>query len=197
MEYGLHNIVISGVKAARKANDVLGIFKEEAVSSEKPHHSYYEPETPSPTSNIPSYFSNLTANLPKKANSVKVQNLRSDQVILPTLITLANALNMMIPMLYMMNHTPQDYMTVSKQCRQSGKLWEDPAFPANSKVLTDGNMIVSYFGRRQVASFVFLPPWHHPHQVRDNEIQWMRPRDICRAMKLNVGPAMIVGERDR
>ena len=55
----------------------------------------------------------------------------------------------------MMNHT-QDYMTVSKQCRQSGKLWEDPAFPANSKVLTDGNMIVSYFGRRQVASFVFF-----------------------------------------
>ena len=100
MEYGLHNIVISGLKAARKANDVLGIFKEEAVSSGKPHHSYYEPETPSPTSNIPSYFSNLTANLPKKANSVKVQNLRSDQVILPTLITSANALNMMIPMLY-------------------------------------------------------------------------------------------------
>ena len=92
---------------------------------------------------------------------------------------------------------PQDYMTLARQCRQSGRLWEDSAFSASSKVLTDGNMIVSYFGRRQVASFVFLPPWHHPHQVRDNEIQWMRPRDICRAMKLNVGPAMIVGERDR
>merc|ERR1719458_1588043 len=73
-------------------------------------------------------------------------------------------------------------MTLARQCRQSGRLWEDSAFSASSKVLTDGNMIVSYFGRRQ---------------VRDNEIQWLRPRDICRAMKLNVGPAMIVGERDR
>merc|ERR1712088_1172735 len=33
-------------------------------------------------------------------------------------------------------------MTLARQCRQSGRLWEDPAFPANSKVLTDGNMIV-------------------------------------------------------
>ena len=82
MEYGLHNIVISGVKAARKANDVLGFFKEESVATGKPHHSYYEPETPaSPTSNVPSYFSDLTSKLPKKANSVKVQNLRHDQVI--------------------------------------------------------------------------------------------------------------------
>jgi calpain len=76
----------------------------------------------------------------------------------------------------------QDYMTLARQCRQSGRLWEDSAFPASSKVLTDGNMIVSYFGRRQ---------------VRDDEIQWLRPRDICKAMNLNIGPAMIVGERDR
>ena len=84
MEYRLHDIVMfSGGKAVRKANDVLGFFKEESVASGKPHHSYYEPETPSgsPTSNLPSYFSDLTAKLPKKANSVKVQNLRHDQVI--------------------------------------------------------------------------------------------------------------------
>ena len=47
-------------------------------------------------------------------------------------------------------------MTLARQCRQSGRLWEDPAFPANSKVLTDGNMIVSYFGRRQVAPLDFI-----------------------------------------
>ena len=34
-------------------------------------------------------------------------------------------------------------------------------------------------------------------QVRDDEIQWLRPLDICKAMNLKVGPAMIVGERDR
>ena len=86
MEYRLHDIVIlSGGRAVRKANDVLGFFKEESVASGKPHHSYYEPETPSsPTSNLPSYFSDLTAKLPKKANSVKVQNLRHDQVIQST-----------------------------------------------------------------------------------------------------------------
>ena len=89
-EYGLHNIVISGVKAARKANDVLGFFKEESIATGKPHHSYYEPETPSsPTSNLPSYFSDLTSKLPKKANSVKVQNLRHDQVE-QNIITSAN-----------------------------------------------------------------------------------------------------------
>ena len=54
-------------------------------------------------------------------------------------------------------HLIQDYMTLARQYKQSGKLWEDPAFPANSKVLTDGNMIVSYFGRRQVpASYVWF-----------------------------------------
>ena len=86
MEYKLHDVVmLSGEKAVRKANDVLGFFKEESVASGKPHHSYYEPETPSsPTSNLPSYFSDLTAKLPKKANSVKVQNLRRDQVIQST-----------------------------------------------------------------------------------------------------------------
>ena len=90
MEYRLHNIVISGVKAARKANDVLGFFKEESIATGKPHHSYYEPETPSsPTSNLPSYFSDLTSKLPKKANSVKVQNLRHDQVE-QNIITSAN-----------------------------------------------------------------------------------------------------------
>ena len=47
-------------------------------------------------------------------------------------------------------------MTLARQCRQSGRLWEDPAFLANSKVLTDGNMIVSYFGRRQVAPSDFI-----------------------------------------
>ena len=49
-------------------------------------------------------------------------------------------------------------MTLARQCRQSGRLWEDPAFPANSKVLTDGNMIVSYFGRRQVLLQIPLSP---------------------------------------
>ena len=83
MEYKLHDVLmLAGGKAVRKANDVLGFFKEESVASGKPHHSYYEPETPSsPTSNLPSYFSDLTSKLPKKANSVKVQNLRHDQVI--------------------------------------------------------------------------------------------------------------------
>ena len=80
-EYKLHDIVISGVKAARKVNDKLGIFKEEVVTSGKPHHSYYEPETPSPTSSVPSYFADLTKILPNKANAVKVQNLRHDQVL--------------------------------------------------------------------------------------------------------------------
>ena len=51
---------------------------------------------------------------------------------------------------------PQDYMTLARQCRQSGRLWEDSAFSASSKVLTDGNMIVSYFGRRQVAPSDFI-----------------------------------------
>ena len=97
-------------------------------------------------------------------------------------------------------------MTLARQCRQSGRLWEDPAFPANSKVLTDGNMIVSYFGRRQVAPFISARiiiilgkanDQDDLDQVRDNEIQWLRPRDICKAMNLRVGPAMIVGERDR
>ena len=99
-------------------------------------------------------------------------------------------------------------MTLARQCRQSGRLWEDPAFPANSKVLTDGNMIVSYFGRRQVDPLDFISASiittigksnnQDDHvQVRDNEIQWLRPRDICKAMNLRVSPAMIVGERDR
>ena len=105
---------------------------------------------------------------------------------------------------------PQDYMTLARQCRQSGRLWEDSAFSASSKVLTDGNMIVSYFGRRQVdpsdfisASIFFILGKANDQddidlvQVRDNEIQWLRPRDICKAMNLKVGPAMIVGERDR
>ena len=106
---------------------------------------------------------------------------------------------------------PQDYMTLARQCRQSGRLWEDSAFPASSKVLTDGNMIVSYFGRRQVAPSDFITiiiissiiiirmanDQDDHAQVRDDEIQWLRPRDICKAMNLKVGPAMIVGERDR
>ena len=114
---------------------------------------------------------------------------------------------------------PQDYMTLARQCRQSGRLWEDSAFSASSKVLTDGNMIVSYFGRRQVAPSDFIIiiisiiiinimtiiiiiiitiRMANDHvQVRDDEIQWLRPRDICKAMNLKVGPAMIVGERDR
>ena len=128
---------------------------------------------------------------------------------------------------------PQDYMTLARQCRQSGRLWEDSAFSASSKVLTDGNMIVSYFGRRQVAPLDFIiiiiiiisiiiimaiiiisiiiinimtiititirmANDQDDHvQVRDDEIQWLRPRDICKAMNLKVGPAMIVGERDR
>ena len=140
-EYKLHDIVISGVKAARKVNDKLGIFKEEVVTSGKPHHSYYEPETPSPTSSVPSYFADLTKILPKKANAVKVQNLRHDQVLLQNPLKFLKSAEI---------HLIKDYMTLARQYKQSGKLWEDPVFPANSKVLTDGNMIVSYFGRRQV-----------------------------------------------
>ena len=95
MEYALHDIVISGAKAARKANDVLGIFTEKVVESGAQHHSYHVPESPEHTS-LPSYFNDFTSHLPQKATSVKVQNFRSDQ----------------------------DYLTLVKRARKSGGLWE-------------------------------------------------------------------------
>ena len=58
-------------------------------------------------------------------------------------------------------------------------LFQDPAFPANASVLSDQEVVTCYFGGR-------LP--------RD-EIEWLRPRDICANMGLE--PAMVVGERDR
>ena len=98
---------------------MLGIFSEQQVDSgTKPRHSFYYPSSPTtPASSLPSYFPGLTAHLPKHANSVKVTNLRPEQ----------------------------DYLSLVRQCQ--GRLWEDPAFPADSRVLTDGNMVVSYFGR--------------------------------------------------
>ena len=95
MEYALHDIVISGAKAARKANDVLGIFTERAVESGAPHHSYHVPESPEQSS-IPSYFHDFTSHLPQQATSVKLQNFRSDQ----------------------------DYLTLVKKACKSERLWE-------------------------------------------------------------------------
>ena len=57
-------------------------------------------------------------------------------------------------------------------------------------------MIVSYFGR----SGPTMSSWQTSvlrKRVQGDEIQWLRPKEICRAMGLREGPAMIVGERDR
>jgi hypothetical protein len=146
MEYVLHGVV-SGRQAARKANDVLGIFTEREVDGGRRSHSYHVPATPAPGPSTPSYFADLTKHLPKQANPVRVQNLRPEQV--PVSCILPSA---------------QDYLGLARQGRQSGRLWEDSAFPADNRVLTEGNMIVSYFGRKQ---------------VRDSDIRWLRPGEIC------------------
>jgi len=73
----------------------------------------------------------------------------------------------------------QDYLTLVGECLDTGKLWEDPAFPADASVLGDQEVVTGYFG--QVAT-------------RD-EIEWLRPAEICANMGLD--PAMVVGERDR
>ena len=130
----------SGLKAAQKAGDMLGIFSEkvtyfkvspaagppsalapapapQSVDSGKPHHSFYyptsAPDTPAGPS-LPSYFPDLIKPLPSKANSVKVQNFRRDQV---------SILNLYLPLHLHLSYL-QDYLTLVKKCSQAGRLWE-------------------------------------------------------------------------
>ena len=58
-------------------------------------------------------------------------------------------------------------------------LFQDPAFPADSSVLGDQEVVTYYFGGGPARE----------------EIEWLRPAEICAGMGLE--PAMVVGERDR
>eukprot|EP00095_Tigriopus_kingsejongensis_P004199 maker-scaffold208_size258758-snap-gene-1.28 protein:Tk04199 transcript:maker-scaffold208_size258758-snap-gene-1.28-mRNA-1 annotation:"calpain-b-like isoform x14" len=77
----------------------------------------------------------------------------------------------------------QNYEDLKRDCQRSGKLFEDPEFPASHSLLVDDNSqyIVSYFGRSKF----------------DNSIQWSRPQEICNQLGVPQGPKMFVGELDR
>ena len=133
--YGMHEHVIEGMKAARTAGEALG-FGEKKTNTQRRNHSFYYPKIPDGGSSIPSYFNDLTKNLPKDANSMKIKNLYPDQ----------------------------DYHELLKKYTSKGELFEDSRFPASNRLLTDGggqNYVISYFGRRDFRESEIQ--WLRPH----------------------------------
>ena len=123
------------MKVAKAAGDVLG-FGEKKSNNERKGHSFYYPKVPDVGSSIPSYFNDLTKNLPKDANSMKIKNLYPDQ----------------------------DYHELVKKCAARGELFEDSRFPASNRLLTDGggqNFVISYLGRREFRESEIQ--WLRPH----------------------------------
>eukprot|EP00092_Neocalanus_flemingeri_P057334 GFUD01068124.1.p1 GENE.GFUD01068124.1~~GFUD01068124.1.p1 ORF type:complete len:866 (-),score=218.50 GFUD01068124.1:2289-4886(-) len=127
-----------GIKVAKVAGDVLG-FGEKKGNSQRRGHSFYYPKVPDVGSSIPSYFNDLTKNLPKDANSMKIKNLYSDQ----------------------------DYHDLVKKSQARGELFEDSRFPANNRLLTDNgggqNFVISYFGKREFRETEIQ--WLRPHEI--------------------------------
>eukprot|EP00090_Calanus_glacialis_P041785 TRINITY_DN7431_c0_g1_i4.p1 TRINITY_DN7431_c0_g1~~TRINITY_DN7431_c0_g1_i4.p1 ORF type:complete len:838 (-),score=200.72 TRINITY_DN7431_c0_g1_i4:225-2738(-) len=126
-----------GMKVAKAAGDVLG-FGEKKSNNERKGHSFYYPKVPDVGSSIPSYFNDLTKNLPKDANSMKIKNLYPDQ----------------------------DYHELVKKCAARGELFEDSRFPASNRLLTDGggqNFVISYLGRREFRESEIQ--WLRPHEI--------------------------------
>lgn len=126
-----------GVKAAKAAGEMLG-FTEQKTNTHRRGHSFYYPKVPDTGSNIPSYFHDLTKNLPKNSNSMKIKNLYPDQ----------------------------DYHELVKKCSARGELFEDTRFPASNRLLTDNaghNYVISYFGRRDFRESEIQ--WLRPHEI--------------------------------
>lgn len=126
-----------GMKAARAAGEVLG-FSEKKCNNQRKGHSFYYPKIPDAGSAVPSYFDDLTKNVPKAANSMKIRNLYPDQ----------------------------DYHQVLNKCRTRGELFEDSRFPASNRLLTDGggqNYVISYFGRRDFRESEIQ--WMRPNEI--------------------------------
>jgi len=127
-----------GKKAAKVAGEVLG-FGETKENKIRRGHSYYYPKVPDAGSNVPSYFNDLTKNLPKGSNSMKIKNLYPDQ----------------------------DYHQLVKKCKARGELFEDSHFPASNRLLTENaggqSYVISYFGRRQFRETEIQ--WLRPHEI--------------------------------
>lgn len=81
-------------------------------------------------------------------------------------------------------HEEQDYKKLKSGLRSDGALFEDPLFPASNRLLTRSTgAMFSYRGSG----------WAGGSQ----NIEWLRPHEICERQGKGLQPQMEVGQRDR